>query len=234
LAVIVVAPSAHADIIGPPQPPVITGSIVEAPGLGTFIMTQPLDEYEYEADSGKYKLKGEFIQTIGDFTITIEEIEWDPDPVLAVTWAATNNSGSTQTLSISFSQPGALAGPTLVSGVASLQVLDGSSPADGATATAPTSGSVFSALIDGVVVKTLMDDPFTLSAPAGLIGQTMENFTPESGPRVDSSIGIDFSVVVSPNDLIGVMGRVDVVVPEPATVALLGLGGMFILKRRRR
>ncbi len=225
---------AHADLIGDPQAPIITGNIVEAPGVGTFTMTKGLDEYEFEPDSGKYKLKGEFTQTYGDFTITITEIEFDPDPVLIVTWFATNNGNVSQTLNMSFNQPGALAGSTLMSGSVTTQVIDASSPADGAAASAPASGCVYSALIDGSVVQTLQDDPFGLIALPGQIDQDGAAFGPTGGPAVTSSIGIDFSITVSPDDITSMLGRFEVVVPEPATVSLLALGGLALIRRKRR
>ena len=77
---LIVAATSRADLIGPAEAPTIIGSIVEAPGLGTFDLTQPLEEYEFEADTGKYKLKGEFTYEVGGFTVTINEIEFEPDP----------------------------------------------------------------------------------------------------------------------------------------------------------
>jgi hypothetical protein len=232
VAVFVVT-SAHADLVGPVQPPVITGSIVEAPGLGTFELTVPLDEYEFELDTGKYKLKGGFSQTVGDFTVTIEELEFDPDPVIVVSWIATNNSGSTQTLNMSFSLPAGLTGPTLMAGSVTTQVIDASSPGNGGTAAAPPLGSIYSALIDGVVVHTLQDDPFSIVALAGQTNQAGAAFGPTVGPAVTSSIGIDFSVNVSPDDIASMLGRFEVV-PEPATLSLLAVGGLTLLIRKKR
>jgi len=159
-----------------------------------------------------------------------------PDLFLYGLFIFTNASPSAGTFSVGALLPGvSLAAPTELSGSVSGTLLDRNG--NGATVSAPAGGSFYTAMIDGVEQKTLLDDPFSSSS-----GPYMVNafgpaaFSGQAGPAVTQDLAIihDFTLT-GENDSITVSSSF-VVAPEPAAVILLavGLAGTCLRGRRRR
>ncbi len=221
------------------EPPTISASVLTAPGVGVFEITKPLQEYEVE-HGHQYKLKSKFSyelvdnDTMESFGILeIEEIEFDPDPSVFNNYILTNTTSSTQTYSIPIVVSTTFPAPNLISGSITTQVIDGGT--DGATVAAPTSGSIYNAMIDGTVIHTLQDDPFSLYASGG-VNNALAAFGPiTSTVPVNSSIGVQLDFTLTAGDSAAFLSRFDVVIPEPSTVllAVFGLVGILLLARRR-
>ncbi|NLF29681.1 MAG: PEP-CTERM sorting domain-containing protein [Planctomycetes bacterium] len=228
------APMAPADPVDTVLPPQILGRILEAPGLGQVDLSVPLARFMHGPANQKaqWRLQNRFMNMLGDIKVEIEQITFDPDPMLVMSFTATNNSSTTQTLSLSVLQPALLnMAVTSSTGSVTTQIIDASSPADGATASAPASGSIYTALIDGAAVQTLQDDPFSLVAGPGGVNADAVFFGPLATGAVAQTIGINIQVQVSPGDIAQVLARFEVV-PEPATLALLACGAALFRRRR--
>lgn len=189
-----------------------------------------IDECEIEAT--KYKWKGEFtLQEDDNGSIVLTELEFDPDPTVTSTLVVTNDSSVDQIYNFTVTQPAYLANvnnQVFGSVIVSLNDLPGSDP--GVTFTSDT---VYRANIDGVEVETLMN-AYTLSSPPDLTSD-MQWFGPNDHTgAVTESISIDIEFTLSPGDSASVQSRFDVIVPEPATMVLLGLGGLVLLPRRKK
>ncbi|MCC7406704.1 MAG: PEP-CTERM sorting domain-containing protein [Phycisphaeraceae bacterium] len=216
-----------------PSLPVITCNV--SGYTGTWQLAPQWSEFEIDPDTGKYKLKAasEYTGLWGGTTdILINELEFDPDPSVFNNVLIVNNSAVTQTYTISISLPTIFPGPSNLFGDITTQVID--QGADGATIAAVTGSSIYSALIDFVTVRTMQDDPFSVTAPPTGVNNALDSFGPELfAGNVTSSIGIQLRFTLSPGDAAAILSRFDVLaVPEPASLALVSLG-LFALSRRR-
>ena len=229
------APVALADYTETILPPQILGKILNAPGLDQVDLSVPLEQFARGSgnNNANWQLRNRFVHMVCDIKLEIEQIEFDPDPMLILSFTATNTGSSTQTLSMSVLQPALMSElVTSSTGSVTTQIIDASSPGNGATAAAPANGSIYTALIDGASVATLQDVPFSLIAGPGGVNAGIETFGPLATGAVTESIGIDIEVEVSPGDIAQVLARFEVV-PEPATLALLSCGAAMLLRRRR-
>lgn len=115
-------------------------------------------------------------------------------------------------------------------------VLDNSASLNGATVAAQLGGALYTALLDGVPVQTLRNDPYSQTAPGGgsaSIGST--NFGVPAflgGPAAATSLGILNSFVLSAEDSV-TSNSTFIITPAPGAVALGGLAGLVGLRRRR-
>lgn len=168
------------------------------------------------------------------------ELDVDPDPFISAVLHITNLTGAPKEFSINPSiliSP-QISGGSLTSGSVSLTLIDLNQ--NGATLSTNGGGDpIYQSQIDGAPFKSLMDAPKTYYIPGGTLGFGPEDFgTPgvspsHPGPEVLTSIGIELKATLSPGDMATIVATFEVT-PEPATVALLTIGGLTVLLRRRR
>lgn len=110
---------------------------------------------------------------------------------------------------------------------------------DGGTLSSFGSDPVWSALVDGNVVATLLDDPFAVTNMGfGSVGIAPEAFgmpiPSMAGPAVNDTIGIRLKFVLSSGDQAS-FSTVFIVepIPAPAGLAVLGMVGLLGGRRRR-
>ncbi len=145
----------------------------------------------------------------------------------------TNPSSTTNSFSVAAFLPGVnLAAPTEMSGSISGTILDRNG--DGAAVSAPGGGSVYTAMIDGVPQKTLLDAPFSSSAGANAVNAFgPASFTNELGPQVTQSLAIMHDFTLTGSDSLTVSSSF-LVTPEPAAALLVAVGLVALLGKRRR
>jgi hypothetical protein len=157
-------------------------------------------------------------------------LDFDPDPVLATTFTATNTTTATQTYIAMFVLPvSAIAVNTLTAGSVGITLTDGG--LDGATLAAVEGSAVYKAMIDGALHQSLFPYDFSLVEPGGGSETADTDFglpLPPSvpGPSVATDIRIRHEFTLSSgSDRAALTANFIVVpVPEPQTAAMLGLG----------
>ena len=125
-----------------------------------------------------------------------------------------------------------LGAPTALSGSVGGSLT--SNTTDGATISA-VAAPIYEALIDGIVVKSLHDPPFSFSTPAG-VGAT--NPLPaigfaQAGPAATSTIAIELEFTLSAFDGADLTSVFEVI-PGPAGWAVLSFFALGSRRRRRR
>ncbi len=181
--------------------------------------------------------------TLGGWTVNNWNLFVDPDPTVSNSITVTNNTGVTQTFIVAVLLPilPAFGPPSFIKGSIGGSATDN----NGNGVTLATSGglSLYRALIDGSVVRTLHDDPF--SATNG------NAFGTASIPVVDFGIPNAESVAVATTTDIGITLRFNLSagdsasltsvfnvepIPEPTTAIMLlaGLTGLARMGRPRR
>ena len=166
------------------------------------------------------------------------DLEFDSDPYILASFSVINPTAHTQTYTLNFtiSVSPAIVGGSLMGGSTGMTLTDNGTNSDIAAVGTSASTAFYSALIDGAEVFTLFDDPMSMSAPynggtaiqsadAGMPGPSLE------GPDALETISIYHTFTLTANDSIGVTSYLEVV-PEPATLMLLG-SGMLLLRRKR-
>ena len=177
---------------------------------------------------GGYELSGpqEFDILNNWAHLTIETLQWDPDPFVLNNILVTNTTSSTQIFSAFVSLPTSFGAPNSISGNVRTNVIDGGD--DGANVATVSPTALYQAQIDGFTVATLQNHPFSVSAPIGGSNTAFASFGPLlSAIPVSSSIGIQLRFSLTPGDTASFLSRFDVVepvvnrVPDAASSAAL-------------
>lgn len=160
-----------------------------------------------------------------------------PSASVSANFTLVNAAAVTNTFVVTTTVPITIPFPnTGMRGSFSGSVLDNSASQNGATIAAPAGDSMYSALIDGGVVRTLRDDPFSVTAPGGL-SQSIPttNFgVPafEAGPAAVNTISIRNRFTLTADDS-ATNSSTFIITPAPGAAALVGVAGLVGLRRRR-
>ena len=220
---------ASAAIIAPPPP---NFQMMMQVGSGTPYGLDATVTPVQDGDKWKYQIDGSYNQH--GYQMTLHYVI-DPDPTITGNVVITNLTPATQNYSLSFSLP-VIPGfnPSLLNGSVGLTTTADSTAATVATV-APD--PIYAALIDGVTVRKLLDNPFSLSAPAFDSAVATDKFgipAPIGGGAVNASIGINLRFSVTPGDQAGITSQFTAnPVPEPTALLGLAIGGLVLARRRK-
>jgi hypothetical protein len=220
----------------PDQLPTIAIRIEDSPTAPTWSHTPAVDAYQSATDSnGGYVLSAPRDYDIlnNRAHLRIEGLQFDPDPFVLNNILVTNTTAAPQVFSAFVGLPTSFAAPNLISGNVRTSVIDGGF--DGATVASALGQPLYQAQIDAVTVATLQNDPFSVIALPGNSNTAAETFGPlASAVPVNTNIGIQLRFSLSPGDTVAILSRFDVVVPEPSSAVMLGIGLAFVAGRSRR
>jgi hypothetical protein len=207
------------------QIPSITVKIDDMPNAPSWTYTPSANEFRPATDEdGGYELIGtrDFDILENRAHVTIEELQFDPDPFVLNNILVTNTTNSTQIFSAFVGLPTTFPAPNRISGNVRTSVIDGG--LDGATVATVGGQALYQAQIDFATVATLQNDPFSVSASVGGSNTDAESFGPTANSiPVTSNIGIQLRFTLTPGDTAAILSRFDVI-PEPASAALIGIG----------
>lgn len=191
---------------------------------------------------------GDVFEFVGSWSNGDVDLTWDiladPDPFINGNVAVTNNTAMTQTFMLDVTLPIA---PTLPTSVLGGSVQGGiTADADGGTLSS-VGNSIYRALIDGAEFgepANLFDHLTSVTVGAfesdSLMagGNSFDNFgTPipsASGPAINSSIGIRLEFSLTPGDQATFTSSFVAEIPTPGSMAVFGVAGLAIARRRRR
>ena len=163
-------------------------------------------------------------------SLTIKELRFETDPIIYGNILVQNNTAVNQIYTVGFSIPTTWAAPSLIRGS-----IDTSLIGTSATVSTVPLFSIYSAQIDFATVRTLQDNPFSLSTPQGAISASAAYGYEANAVPVTSNIGIQLRFQLSPGDTVAIISDFEIVaVPEPGTLAFLLLGGSVLVLRRQR
>ncbi len=174
----------------------------------------------------------------GGWTVESYDMFLDPDPTVSNQMVVTNNTAVPQDFLVTVVLPVTVTfgPPSLITGSVGGSATDRNG--DGVTLNTIGSTAVYTAAIDNVSVRTLLNAPFSTSAGGfgtAPVGPT--NFgipTAESvGVATTTNIGITLRFRLSPFDS-AALTSVFNVVPEPGTALLLGSGILALFAFGRR
>ena len=172
-----------------------------------------------------------------NWDLELTNIFMDADPGIAANFAVFNDTAMTATFNFVVTMPVAFAtgGTTTQSGGSTISINDSSGNST-ATFASLNPNSVYTASVNGGVARTLFDDPYSLTAAgfAGITNGDTSNFAPEAGPALGllTELRLEHTFTVTPGDRATVNSSY-FIVPEPATLTILALGGIALVRRRR-
>jgi hypothetical protein len=207
-----------------------------------------LGDGQLSCAAGSCSLTGPVAGGGGTWMLTSASLVLNTDPSILAIMAVTNTSSVTQTFILNVTLPiaPAFGPPSLIQGSISGSLTDTSSATGlgtigSASVAALGGGSIYTAQIDGIGVRTLLDDPFGVGVfvnngsatigPADFGIPVRES----SGVATTTDIGIQLRFALSAGDSASFTSVFDVIpVPEPGTASLVGLGLVLLTVVRRR
>jgi hypothetical protein len=180
---------------------------------------------------------GSWVAATGVWELEWDEITVKADPQVSFIGTLTNTTALPQDFVFAVSTPVTPALPSSLYG-GSTSVTVGDTNDDGATLQNTTGQPGYAGVIDGATNQLLLLNPFSLAAPpSGTNSLTQWSGLPATlpGPAVNTSIGISHRFNLTAQDQATFNSTFNVVIPEPGTLALLGvgLGALGRLGRRR-
>jgi hypothetical protein len=182
---------------------------------------------------------GSFTLTAGTVTDRMEltgceinlQMTYDPDPYVDAVFGVKNTLLVDQTFTFTYTAPviPALTPSTLYGGTFSGSV----SSLDGGSLSAVSGTGLFEAFIDDDLVLSYYTSGETWTV-SGLGSTTIPGNDwdiTNVGPAADTDITMVYTFTLSPGELASFNGRFDVV-PEPATLVLLGLGALLLRRKK--
>ena len=185
------------------------------------------------ADGKSWELISPAIYTMSDLAVvTVQELRFDADPIVYNSTLVQNISGLNQTYTLAISLNTTFGAPNQIRGSIDTSVIG----LNATLATVP-GFSIYSAQIDGVTVKTLQNDVFSLSTPNAAVSSSASFGFEASNVPVNSNFGILLKFELTPGATAAIISDFEIApaVPEPSTLALsIMSAGILFLRRQRR
>ncbi len=206
--------------------------ITAGPGDGNWAASNNPDDFEVTNTDLGAQVTG-FSET-DSWTAEWNSIVYSTNPSVTTSFSFTNTTLVDQEFTVTVTSPIApIGGNTIMQGTIGGSLVDNPGNDPGATLAAPSGGAIYTALIDGNAVQTLHDDPFSFSVPDVTADSIPgAGFSNVAGPPAFTSIGIQHTFFLSAGDSV-TFSSAFTVIPTPATLAVLGLAGIFGSRRRR-
>lgn len=188
-------------------------------------------------DKGPHRFTIQDQQQLGMCDIDVT-MDYDEDPFVSVNFALTNNAASDLIFTITLTSPinPAITPSTLYGGSTSGSYTD-TGWNDSILISTVSDSPLYQGMIDGGVVLPFYPHETTWTSLPGAGGSGIilpkNESTVNSGPAANSTIGIQYKFLLSADDSVGMEGTFEVLpVPEPATLSILGLGGLLMLRKK--